>query len=397
MRGCVVGLVTLFVVACNTPQPRDDASDAASPQASAMPAPLSPGVGALAGEAALVLRGDELIPSDVPSPLPKEGALSLEATLRSLDVPPLTRTAEVNVSLLEQARRKIEARLLIDFGTGRMRARLEGTGFLLPQGVELRARSDKIGHVVMFAGGARYRSVGPGALRSFFGEGRYDNVPFRATRSQNQGTNFRLGMRTRVVDVLTDRGKMTLELAKPMESLDSGALACRMLLELVGAGPLPSPCADAEVPLRAEIHWTTRGGLVFEATKVSRRTDLSALGFACPPATAEGSLLELPLADNRVLFSPSELAQFHTQVDVPVAVDAPKGLLLTNRTDLARIVWVDGVPIAHVAAQQSVLVPGLARGRYVITWRTALDDRSDGPFTIVVPGKADLGVQEVAK
>jgi hypothetical protein len=383
--------LALTLLACTPSTTELVTSDAASPQASAMPAPLSVGVGNLAGEQTSVLRGDELIPSDVPQPLPKDGALVLEATFRPLDVPPLVRSAEANPVQLEQARRKIEARLALLLASGRMRARLDGAGFLLPDGVELRSRTDKLGHIVMYAGGARYRTVGPGALRAFFGEGRYDAVPFRAVRTGNSGYGYRLGMRTRIVELSTERGKMMLELARPVEGLDAGGLVCRMLLELIGASPSASPCSEAEVPLRAEIRWSTRGGLVFEASKLSRRVDLSSLAFATPPATAEGSLLELPLADNRSLFSESELAQFQTSVDVPVQPDAPKGLLLSNRTDLARVVWVNGVPVAQVAAQRTHLLQGLAKGRYTVVWRSALDDRNDGPFVITVPGKSEIG------
>jgi hypothetical protein len=126
---------------------------------------------------------------------------------------------------------------------------------------------------------------------------------------------------------------------------------------------------------------------VFEVNKISRRSDLSALAFATPPATAEGSLVGLPLADNRTLFSESELAQFQTHQDVRALPDAPNGLLLSNRTDVARLVWVNGVPVAQVAAQRSHLVQGLPKGRYTV-------DRNDGPFTVTVPGKAEIGTQE---
>jgi hypothetical protein len=381
-------------IACTPNTTEVATSDASSPQASAMPAPLSPGVGNLSGEQASVLRGDELIPSDVPQPLPKEGALALEATFRPLDLPAIARNPEANPAQLEQARRKIEARLIVLLGSGRMRARLDGSGFLLPDGVELRSRTDKLGHIVMYAGGARYRTVGPGALRSFFGEGRYDVVPFRAVRTGASSYGFRLGMRTRNVELSTERGKMVLELARPVEGLDAGGLVCRMLLELLGASPSASPCSEAEVPVRAEIRWSTRGGILFEASKLSRRADVSSLAFATPPATAEGSLFELPLADNRTLFSESELAQFQTIQDVPVSPDAPKGLLLSNRTDLARVVWVNGVPVAQVAAQRAHLLQGLPKGRYSVIWRSALDDRNDGPFIVTAPGKSEIGTQD---
>jgi hypothetical protein len=393
LRAFAACLLLATVSACVNSNPAPpETQNAASPQASAMPAPLSPSEGALAVETAL--RGDEVLPSDVPQPLLKDGALSFEASLRPLDPPPLSPGKPLDAQHGEALRRKTEARLEIELGTGRLRARLHGNGFLLPDGVELGARTDRLGYVVLYAGGARYRPLAPATLRSVFGEGRYDFVPFRPSRTQLGGSGFRLGMRTRNVEVQTDRGRINLELARPQEGLDSGALVCRMLLELVGAGPSPSPCSESEVPVRAEIHWNGKSGLLYEVSRVARRTDVSALAFACPPATAEASLLELPLADNRVLLTESELAQIQPVQDNPNAIAPGKDLVLINRTDLARTMWANGIPIAHVAAQRTLFIRGLAKGKYAFVWRSFLGDKVDGPAIQAVPGKVELGTAE---
>jgi hypothetical protein len=57
-------------------------------------------------------------------------------------------------------------------------------------------------------------------------------------------------------------------------------------------------------------------------------------------------------------------------------------------------VWINGVPVAHVAAQRMLLVQGLPKGRYSLVWRTALAERTDGPFSVTVPGKLDLGAAD---
>jgi hypothetical protein len=365
-----------------------------------MPVPLSAaasGLSADAGENAPIapFLGNETVSSDVPPLMSKEGALVIDALLRPLENPPLARGAEVNTGQLEMARRKVEMRLKIALGASRMRVRLEGSGFLLPDGVELRARADRLGYIVLYAGGARYRTLAPGSLRSFFSEGRYDNVPLRSARTQPQAqVGYRLGYVTRVVETSTDRGKISLELAKMADTSEAGPLVCRMLLEFVGASPAQNPCAELEVPLRAEVRWKGRGGFVYEVAKLNRSTELSALALACPPASAESSLFELPIADSRSLLSESELAQFQSIQDVPFAADAPRGLLLSNHTDLAQHVWIDGVPVARVAAQRILMLSGLQRGKYTLQWRSALGEKVEGPFTVVVPGKSELGAVE---
>src|SRR5689334_4561410 len=111
---------------------------------------------------------------------------------------------EVNVAGLDAARKKTELRLAIELGATRMRVALLGAGWVLPPETELRARSDRYGHVVVWPGGATYRPVAPGALRALIGERRFDVAPVTpAELVTKEDVGKRIGIRTRKVDVAT--------------------------------------------------------------------------------------------------------------------------------------------------------------------------------------------------
>ncbi|NOU30825.1 MAG: hypothetical protein HOO96_23245 [Polyangiaceae bacterium] len=395
----------VLLAACKAPGLTDVPDAGSSPQASAVPAPLSTvssvdasasfAGGADAGPPPSNQRADLAMPTDVVTFGKDSVFYTLSATVRGADMPPPARAPEINVALVEQAKKKNEARLTVDLGSGRMRVGFEGAAIPLPEGVELRARSDRYGHALVFAGGSRYRTLGPGTMRTFFGEGRYDAMPSLGSTVVTSGAmGWRLGMRTRSVEISTPLGRLSMELGRVADLGDAGGLVCRLLAEWVDASPTSAPCLDGELPLRAEVRWAGRGAVQFEVQRLTRRTDLGVAQLACPPAGATFSVYELPTALSRPFYSESELAQFHQIVDVPLDPTAPKGLLLVNHTDAMRLALVDGVPIAQVAPQSRLLVTGLARGHYQLQWRTFLDDAPELPLTVTVPGKSELGTPD---
>lgn len=403
-RGPVIAALVLLA-ACKTPGLTDVPDAGSSPQASAVPAPLSTvssvdagasfAGSADAGPPPSNQRADLAMPADVVAFGKESVFYTLSATVRGADMPPPARAPEINVALVEQAKKKNDPRLTIDLGSGRMRVGFEGAVIPLPEGVELRARSDRYGHALVFAGGSRYRTLGPGSMRTFFGEGRYDAMPsLGSTITTSAATGWRLGMRTRSVEITTPLGRLSMEVGRVADLGDAGGLVCRLLAEWIDASPTSAPCLDGEVPLRAEVRWVGRGAVLFEVQRLTRRTDLGIAQLACPPPNAAFSVYELPTALSRPFYSESELAQFHQIVDVPLDPTAPKGLLLVNHTDAMRLALVDGVPIAQVAPQSRLLVTGLARGHYQLQWRTFLDDAPELPLTVTVPGKSELGIPD---
>lgn len=379
---------------------------------STAPGATATNTGADAGPPPEPLRGDRPVPPDTPRETVRElgakepkgdsrdlGGYAMQALLHSGEGPPAPKGGEVNTSAIDAARRKLEARIAIEASQTRARFVLSG-GFVVPQGTELRARLDRYGHLVFLPGEETYRIAEEGALRALFGERRLDVAPLSSAEVTSPGEGARrLNLRTRRVDVVTRAAKVTLELAAFRDAGDGGTLVCRLLLDLVGAPPSTVACTTDEIPLHAELRWTTQGSLAFDITSIARRTDLPAQDLAAPPSTA--SFAGQPLAGSAgdVLLPRSELAAFRSApVEAPAlsgrdaqALPADSGLLLVNGSDELRVAWLDGVPVAWVAPGARIALTSLLHGHYTLQWRTFLGDAWDVPEQVVVPGQSVTG------
>ena len=292
-----------------------DPLDAApSPQASAEPAPLAnvpataANIGADAGPPPEPLRSDRPLPTDVlhetsREPASKESARDtrelsgyvLHSVLRMGEGAPPPKGPEVNLSVIESARRKTEAHIAIEASQTRARFVLAG-GFVLPQGAELRARNDRYGHLVIWPGENTYRVAEPGALRALLGERRLDVAPLSPARVTSAGEGARrLNVRTRRVEISTRAARASMELASFRDAGEGGVLVCRMLLDLMNAPPSTAACAVDDVPLHAELHWTTQGVLTFDVASIARRADLVVQDLAAPPPATTFELRPLPV------------------------------------------------------------------------------------------------------
>jgi len=383
-----------------------DVPDApASPQAKAVPAQLaavpqlSPS-GTLplsldAGPPPIPLRGDITAVADVVGTKEIIG-YTLQAAFRPAELLPPPRGAEVSQAGLEAARRKTEPRMTIDLSATRARIVL-GTGFVLPAESELRARVDRYGFFLVAPGGASYRTAAPGSLRALLGERRLDVAPLSPADVAPRGDGPRLlGYRTRRVELVTRAANATIEIAHVTDSGDGGSLLCRVLLDLVNAPPSTPLCGWEDVPLHADLRWTTRGALAFDVTSIARHTDLSPLTLAAPPPTSVFLPTPPPPSPGEALLGQNDLAAFRAQpVDVPDAgIDPTLGLVLVNSTDELRLAWLDGVPIAWVGPGARIAVPGLVRGRYTLQWRTFLGDVLEPPEPITIPGQSRVGPED---
>jgi hypothetical protein len=324
---------------------------------------------------------------------------ALQAVMRAGEGPGPMRAPEVNAAAIESAKRKTEARISIEVSATRARFVLAG-GFVLPPGTELRGRIDRYGHVLLWPGEESYRIAEAGALRALFGERRLDVAPVSMASAIPRGEGARrFNMRTRRVDVWTRAAEATMELATLRESGDGGLLVCRLLLDLMSAPPSTAVCATDEVPLHAELRWTTRGVFVFDVTSMVRRADIPAQDLAVPPASAIFTSSAPPSSPADTLVQRNEFLALRTtpvEVSPPGARDAQAqapeaGLLLVNSSDELRVAWIDGVPAAWVSAGARMLVPSLLHGRYVLQWRTFLGDAWEPPETVLVPGFSEFG------
>jgi hypothetical protein len=414
-------LFSLALAACRGVS-ADPPGAAPSPQATAEPAPFAnppsaPTTGSTAADAGPSpewLRSDQRLAPDVPRELllrdagvkeaPRDtrelAGYEIQAVLRTGEGPPAPRASEVNVTAIDAAKHRAEARLAIEVSATRARFVILGGGFVLPAGTELRARLDRYGHLLLWPNDGVYRVAEPGALRALLGERRLDVAPISRAEVADGGEGLRrLNLRTRRTELSTRAARATLELATLRDADDGGTLVCRLLLDLMSAAPSTEACVTDEMPLHAELRWTTRGSLTFDVVSLVRRTDLVAQDLATPPGSLAFAASPPPPSLAEALVPRGELAVFRTApVDVPAA--APReardgqeadGLVLLNSTDELRIAWIDGVPAAWVAPGARLSLPSLTRGRYALQWRTFLGDAWDPPALTVVPGISEAG------
>jgi len=264
-----------------------------------------------------------------------------------------------------------------------------GHGFLLPPETEIRARSDRYGHVVVWPGAATYHSLAPGAMRALLGERRFDVAPIMPAEVTNKDElGKRIGIRTRKVDVATRAAKATFEIGRLPDLGEGGVLLCRLLLDLMNAPPQAPVCFTDELPLRVELHWTNHGSLAFELTGILKRTDMSPLPV--PPANATYEDAPFPVAGVAPMLTRQELVALRTDAPGGQGSSPDDSLVVSNAADELRVFYIDGVP-AVWAAPGARDVLHLPRGRYVVQWRTFLGDSVDQAVTQSVPSLPAAG------
>lgn len=253
---------------------------------------------------------------------------------------------------------------------------------------------------MFWPGESSYRVAEPGALRALLGERRLDVAPLSPASLTASGEGARrLNLRTRRVEISTRAARAALELASLRDAGEGGVLMCRMLLDLMNAPPSTAACSGDEVPLHAELRWTTQGALTFDVVSIARRADLAAQDVATPPPSTSFEPRPLPAPPGETMVTRADLAAFRSApLDVapnsaPDAQPKPpeSGLLVVNSSDQLRVVWVDGVAVAWVSPGGQELLSSLVRGRYALQWRTFLGDAWEAPRVISVPGASDVG------
>ncbi len=346
------------------------------------------------------MRGDESLLADTPSREVKDAQApiyTMEVTLRPADPPIPPKGQEIGAATIESARKRLDPRMVIDFSPTRVRMQLTGDAWLLPGGWEIRARSDRYGHLLVSPDQTTYRVLAPGALRALLGERRLDVAPVAAAEITPRGDGTRrLNLKTRRVEVSSRSAKATFEIAHAEGLGEAGAMIGRALLDLMSAPPSTPLVLTDEIPLHAELKWTTRGGLTYDALSLSKRADLPLSALTVPPSAATFTTDALPRQASGMFMTAVEIATLHTAVVEVGPQPLPPGdthatLTLGNATDELRVAWIDGVPAAWVAPRGRADLPGLFRGRYQLEWRTYLGDAAEIPTTVIAPGASELG------
>ena len=378
-----------------------------SPNASILPAPLATGLeqsqvgprdaavtDADADAEPIVAdwqREDRALPSDVWEPHDLSG-LALAARFRWPDVASPPRLPESSADGIARIAEKTRFNVSVELSAlGRMRVVLASKSFLMPEGTEFRARSEGLGHIVLWPNRERYAVIQAGALRAVLNERRADTEPLSRAKASVSGEGQALGFVTERMRFTTSFGRLDLEQARVPGSGTGGALLCRFLLEIAGVHPDAAVCDFELVPARAEYVWASTGRLVFEVTSILRSAALLPEQLACPPREAEHRVGELPAPASPLFVSRSDL---HAVRQKPVAVTdardggAPKeGLLTVNAGDLTGYVLVDGVPIVHLEPRSSDVLVDLVPGSYSIQARDFLATEIIVPSVVSVPAR----------
>lgn len=387
---CSLFLSSLFVSGCRT-SGSESPNATTSPQASAVPAPLTTGpllaatgtTGRDAGPPPLWTHAREAFPEET-APLQrsetgkeiKEATFSLEASFHVFDTPPIPKGPEVNTSLATDLRKRFDPTVSLELGAARMRWTF-GPGFVLQKGVEVRARRDRYGHVVLWGDRTKpyYRVAPPGTLRSLLIDGRFDASPLqRIDHVEEKARGKRYAYPTRTLSVSTRLANVTIELARVPESLEGGRLLARTLTDLLNLDPREPFMELDEVPTRFEVHWTSRGGFLFDVLSLQRRTDL----------------LQFPAVGTGYRFSPTDAPPFSREL-IPVASmtnvrqepgrqDLPRvSLKVVNHDGNVNTLWIDGLPTLHLQPEESLEL-FLPKGKLHVALRSffgARDERKE--------------------
>ena len=387
-----------------TPAPTDAGPSEPSPAASLLPAPLASGLelglhdgGAHDAEpdaappAPEWAREDRGLPSDAHELL-DPSLLALASRFRWADVALPPRLPEADAEALERARERATFDLAIELGVaGRMRVVFASPHFVVPEGTELRARTDFLGHALVWPGQARYAIIQAGALRAVLNERRADVQPLTLAKPATIGAGKLLGFATEKSRFTTPFGKLDLEQARVPGSGGGGALLCRMLVEVAGLDPEAVACASDLVPVRAEYTWLSGGRFLFETSSIARGSAAGTDVLRVPPIGAEHRVGELPEPASPHLVERGELRAFRKKPlppPEPRDAAAPKeGLLAVNGGDFLSYLIVDAVPVVRLRPRGGEVLIDLVPGTYSVAARDFLGDEVHPPAVVTVPAR----------
>ncbi len=282
----------------------------------------------------------------------------------------------------------------------RARMRFGAHAFAIDEGYELRGDRGRGGAILVLPGNA-YRVVPNGALRSLLNDRRVDVMPLAASQVAQLGASTHLGRATVRTRISTAWGTLDLDQIAPPgapraaprsdarsdagetgEALDGGEALCRTLLELIASNRAlgGAPCAEAMIPVRAEIGYATGGGLLLEVTSLREGT-IARSDVAFPPPSSFAS--RAPVPDGKFAFATGDaLLTLRAKGD-------PASLELSNKTPTPKLAVIDGVSLGVLAGGAERAV-ALRASRYVIEWRTPLGEIVERAAEVDVPGKASV-------
>jgi hypothetical protein len=160
---------------------------------------------------------------------------------------------------------------------------LHSPTFPLPHRTEIRARADRLGHVVVWPDQRSYRVVPHGALHAVFADRRVDRTPFVEPQAISENQGNRLGKETNIRTLKTPIGKVVMESVDVKELPYAAGLFCTALLELARVRGTPDVCGPGQLPVHFEINWASGETFVLSVLSWGAVTDLLLDHFRTPP------------------------------------------------------------------------------------------------------------------
>lgn len=345
------------------------------------------------------LRGDMALAPEPPPPPKDVSGVSLEMAFRWKDVPQPPKAPEVALEGIKEAQKHTSLTWKIDLtDTGRMRIEFASRALPFAMRTEIRARTDRYGHLLLWPSFGGFRVIPPGALRTALGELRVDVTPLSAGTVKPQGEGKRLGVATRKLELSSSIATVKLEMGKVSDAGEGGTLLCRSFLELAGIDPKSPVCQAGEVPLFANYAWTGGGSLALEVLSLNKRADLTANEMLMPPPGVPYVATGLPIAPDGIFLTREELKVFRTSALTAPGNGDPQapgeGFIAANWGDMLLYLLVDGVPVGAVGPGKERYFIGTQRGRYSVQWRTFLGERVIPAQVIDFPAKIVYGAAE---
>lgn len=145
----------------------------------------------------------------------------------------------------------------------RMRWILMSRAFPFPEMTEIRARADRIGHLVLWPDHRSYRILPTGSLHALFADRRVDRVPFVEHERVTKGVGSRLGKPTTTSTIVTPLGTVTLEFVEVTDLPYASELLCTAFLEIVRVKATAELCPVGQLPVHFESKWLSEHGIQF--------------------------------------------------------------------------------------------------------------------------------------
>jgi hypothetical protein len=245
-----------------------------SPNARILPEPLENGVRAPDDDDPADKSPPTVEPREPARPFPVNQPLASDILKRGaaaglemefqITWPEVKRSVQVGAEQIDTWPR-FQVQLLREIPTraARMRWVLHSRAFPFPETTEIRARADRIGHLVLWPDHRSYRIAPTGSLHALFADRRVDRVPFVEPERVTKGIGARLGKPTNTATIVTPLGATTLEFVEVTDLPYASQLLCTAFLEIVRVKASLDLCPIGQLPVHFESKWLSGDGVQF--------------------------------------------------------------------------------------------------------------------------------------